>query len=50
MNVQVQPFAAATANAQSRLAIADCDLHLGPRSLDELKPFLSSRTLRHIET
>jgi hypothetical protein len=41
----------ATANANgSRLAIADCDLHLGPRSLDELRPFLPSRVLRYVET
>ena len=50
MNVEVRNSATIASTQASRLAIADCDMHLGPRSLDELKPFLSSRILRHIET
>src|SRR5690349_12620618 len=50
MNVEVRNIATAAPVQESRLAIADCDLHLGPRSLDELKPYLSSRVLRTIET
>ena len=50
MNVEVRNSATIASTQASRLAIADCDMHLGPRSLDELKPFLSSRILHHIET
>ena len=50
MNVEVRSTATIASIQASRLAIADCDMHLGPRSLDELKPFLSSRILHHIET
>jgi len=37
------------ANA-SKLAIADCDLHLGPAGLDELNPWLARRWQDHIAT
>jgi predicted TIM-barrel fold metal-dependent hydrolase len=50
MNVVVRDTVATAPDAQSRMGIADCDLHLGPRSLEELKPFLPSRVLRYIET
>ena len=39
MNVEVsRRRETSPGEAQSRLAIADCDLHLGPRSLDDLQP------------
>jgi predicted TIM-barrel fold metal-dependent hydrolase len=50
MNVEVRDIRAAAPAAASRLAIADCDLHLGPRSTKELFPFLSARWRHHIET
>ena len=50
MNVEVRELSPMASETQSRIAIADCDLHLGPRSFDELKPFLSSRILHHIDT
>ena len=50
MNVEVRDRAPPPQAQQSRLAIADCDLHLGPRSLDDLRPFLSSRIQHHIDT
>ncbi len=50
MNVEVRNLPHAVPVPQSRLAIADCDMHLGPRSLDELKPFLSSRIQQYITT
>jgi len=50
MNVDIRDLAVPASSQASRLAIADCDLHLGPRSLDELKPFLPSQILRYIDT
>ena len=50
MNVEVRNLSHGEAGQQSRLAIADCDMHLGPRSVDELKPFLSSRIQQYIAT
>ncbi len=34
----------------AKLAIADCDLHLGPASVTELFPFMARRWRDHIET
>ena len=48
MNVQVRDLP--ESNAQSRLAIADCDLHLGPRSTSDLYPYLTQRWIDYIET
>ena len=50
MNVEVSRVANVAGDTQSRLAIADCDLHLGPRSLDDLRPFLSTRVQSYIDT
>src|SRR5690242_16346363 len=50
MNTEVRTLVPAVPDAQSRLAIADCDLHLGPRSFDELRPFLSSRIQHYMDT
>ncbi len=50
MNVEVRDIPRVTQAAESRLAIADCDLHLGPRSLAELAPFLPERARRYIDT
>src|SRR6185312_2050808 len=50
MNVEVSELSRIASVQESRLAIADCDMHLGPRSLDELKPFLSSRIQQYIAT
>ena len=36
--------------AASRLAIADCDLHLGPAGLHELNPYLAQRWQDHLAT
>lgn len=46
----VRPVSRPAAPAQSRLAIADVDLHLGPAGLHELAPWLSSRWRDHIAT
>ena len=48
MNIQVRDLPAQ--DVQSRLAIADCDLHLGPRSNKDLYPYLSRRWIDYIET
>jgi predicted TIM-barrel fold metal-dependent hydrolase len=50
MNVAVRELGVAPAVAVSRMGIADCDLHLGPRSIRDLFPFMPSRWQRHIET
>jgi len=50
MNVALRELRAVTPVAASRLGIADCDLHLGPRSIADLYPFLTARWRRHIET
>jgi predicted TIM-barrel fold metal-dependent hydrolase len=50
MNVEVRPAPRAPAQAASRMAIADCDLHLGPVSMSELNPFLPKRWQDHIAT
>ena len=50
MNVEVSDLSRIASAQESRLAIADCDMHLGPRSLDELRPFLSSRIQQYIAT
>ena len=47
MNVQFRPAAASSVSA--RLAIADCDLHLGPAATSDLYPFMASRWRQHIE-
>ncbi|HYZ63363.1 MAG TPA: amidohydrolase family protein [Acetobacteraceae bacterium] len=49
MNVQVRSRPAPP-QAASKLAIADCDLHLGPASLAELYPWMEKRWQEHIET
>ncbi len=36
--------------AASKLAIADCDLHLGPASIKDLYPWLSARWQAHLQT
>jgi uncharacterized protein len=46
MNVAISP----QIQAQTRLAIADCDMHLGPASVRDLYPWLETRWQRHIET
>ncbi len=48
MNVQFRP--AATTSTPARLAIADCDLHLGPASTADLFPFMQARWRQHLET
>ncbi len=50
MNVDVRSAAPTTSRAINRLAIADCDLHLGPASASELYPYLSERWRTHLET
>ncbi|HEY0420938.1 MAG TPA: amidohydrolase family protein [Acetobacteraceae bacterium] len=49
MNVQLRQTAR-TSDAASKLAVADCDLHLGPASVAELYPFMERRWRDHIET
>ena len=49
MNVQLRDRSTPP-TASSKLAIADCDLHLGPASLTELHPWLSKRWQAHMET
>ena len=48
MNIQTRPTIAVA--GASKLAIADCDLHLGPDTLADLYPFMESRWARHIES
>ena len=48
MNVQIRPTINST--SESKLAIADCDLHLGPPSVRDLHPFLERRWIDHIAT
>jgi hypothetical protein len=50
MNVILRDAPAPAAPTQTRLVIADCDLHLGPRSITDLYPFLTARTRQYIET
>ena len=53
MNVQVRdraPVPPVPPVPQTRLAIADCDLHLGPADLAGLSPWLPARWRRHIAT
>ncbi len=50
MNVELRDLRAAAPVSTSRLAVADCDLHLGPRSMRDLFPYLSERWRRHIDT
>jgi hypothetical protein len=50
MNIEVRDVARVEPVNESRMAIADCDLHLGPRSLAELAPFLPARARRYIDT
>ncbi len=50
MNIGVREVANKPAETASRLAIADCDLHLGPDSTAELYPFMARRWRDHIET
>lgn len=47
---QVRPIATPATTAASKLAIADCDLHLGPASVQELYPWLEARWRTHIDT
>ncbi len=49
MNVQLRDTPRAPV-ASSKVAIADCDLHLGPVGITELYPWLSKRWQSHIET
>jgi predicted TIM-barrel fold metal-dependent hydrolase len=46
----IRPVTTQASAAASKLAIADCDLHLGPAGLHELFPFLSQRWRDHIAT
>ncbi len=50
MNVEVRDLSRVAPDAQSRPAIADCDLHLGPRSLADLAPYLPARVRQYIDT
>ncbi len=49
MNIQLQTRPTPP-SASSKLAIADCDLHLGPASLQELYPWMPKRWQDQIET
>ena len=49
MNVQLRDRPTPP-TASSKLAIADCDLHLGPASLADLHPWLPKRWQAHMET
>ena len=46
----VRPIARAATLAATKLAIADCDLHLGPARFQDLYPWLSQRWREHIDT
>ena len=46
----IRPIASQPSAAASKLAIADCDLHLGPAGIQELFPWMSRRWQDHIET
>ncbi len=48
MNVDIRSVVSAPKPASARQAIADCDLHLGPASMEELFPFLSERWRNHL--
>ncbi|MEA2730274.1 MAG: uncharacterized protein QOF70_4749 [Acetobacteraceae bacterium] len=50
MNVQVTSLATEAPQASTRLAVADCDMHLGPASVRDLYPFLPQAAQRYIET
>jgi predicted TIM-barrel fold metal-dependent hydrolase len=50
MNVPLRDRAPALPVGQTRLAIADCDLHLGPPDLSGLFPFLAQRWRHYIQT
>ena len=50
MNVELRDLRAAIPATASRVAIADCDLHLGPRSMRDLYPYLPARWRQHIDT
>ena len=47
---EVRSSARAPVTAATKLAIADCDLHLGPASIAELFPWMAQRWRDHIET
>lgn len=50
MNVEVRDLRATSSPAASRLAIADCDLHLGPPSIQALFPYMPARWVKHVQT
>ena len=51
MNVQVKVRQDAEPVVPQRIAIADCDVHPSPKSLEkDIYPFLEKRWQRHIET
>ncbi|HSU06241.1 MAG TPA: amidohydrolase family protein, partial [Acetobacteraceae bacterium] len=50
MNVELRTLRAVAPTNTTRAPIADCDLHLGPRSIRDLYPYLTSRWRNHIET
>jgi uncharacterized protein len=50
MNVEAWDPRVSAGKAESRLAIADCDLHLGPPSVSDLFPHMPARWARHIQT
>ncbi len=50
MNVEVRELRSTPASMATRPAIADCDLHLGPPSVQDLFPYMPARWVRHIQT
>lgn len=50
MNIEVRETTRVASTASTRLAIADCDLHLGPRGIEDLFPYMPARWVRHIQT
>ncbi len=50
MNVAVRDLPKPAQTGASRLAVADCDMHLGPAGLGELAPWLSARWRDHMAT
>jgi predicted TIM-barrel fold metal-dependent hydrolase len=51
MNIQVLPHKSSDPHASAKLAIADCDIHPYPKSVQkELYPFMEKRWQAHLET
>ena len=50
MNVILRETGRQAAVSASKTGIADCDLHLGPSSVEELFPWLSARWREHVQT